>query len=55
MREWEETRERGGGLGTSEKGEARIEDWDFPPEEVVEEVKEQMGGQSSGEAAKEVP
>jgi hypothetical protein len=41
-------------LGESEKGRAKIEESDFPAEQV-EEVKQQMGGKVDGEAAKEVP
>lgn len=53
--EWGQTAENGGGLGESPKGRAEIEDMDFPPEEQVDEVEEQMGAKTSGEAAKEVP
>ncbi|KAI4759047.1 phosphoglycerate mutase-like protein [Aureobasidium sp. EXF-3400] len=52
--EWKETEENGGGLGESEKGRAEIETSDFP-EEKAEEVKQQLGGKTDGEAAKEVP
>lgn len=52
--EWKETEENGGGLGESEKGRAEIEMSDFP-EEKAEEVKQQLGGKTDGEAAKEVP
>ncbi|KAI4798081.1 hypothetical protein E4T44_07627 [Aureobasidium sp. EXF-8845] len=54
LTEWKETEENGGGLGESEKGRAKIEESDFPAEQV-EEVKQQMGGKVDGEAAKEVP
>lgn len=56
--EWPLTAERGGGMGRSEKGRAEIEPRDFPQEqeeEVVGEVKEQLGEKTKGEAAKEVP
>ncbi|TIA54297.1 phosphoglycerate mutase-like protein [Aureobasidium pullulans] len=53
--EWKETEENGGGLGESEKGRAKVEESDFPAEEQVEEVKEQLGGKTDDEAAKEIP
>ena len=52
--EWKETEENGGGLGESEKGKAEIETSDFPKEKA-EEVKQQLGRKTDGEAAKEVP
>ncbi|KAG9629539.1 phosphoglycerate mutase-like protein, partial [Aureobasidium melanogenum] len=54
LKEWKETEENGGGLGESEKGRADIEDTDFP-EEQAEEVKQQLGGKTDSEAAREVP
>lgn len=52
--EWKETEENGGGMGESETGRAEIEDNDFP-EEQAEEVKQQLGGKTNNEAAREVP
>ena len=52
--EWKLTESNGGGLGESEKGRAKIEETDFP-EEQAEEVEQQLGGKTDGEAAKEVP
>ncbi|KAI5272219.1 hypothetical protein E4T47_04460 [Aureobasidium subglaciale] len=52
--EWEETERNGGGMGESEKGRARIEESDFPDEQI-EEVEKQLGEQVDGEAVREVP
>lgn len=53
--EWPLTADGGGGMGTSEKGRAEIEGKDFPAAKAADEVKNQMGEQSDGDAASEVP
>ncbi|KAI5204758.1 hypothetical protein E4T39_03350 [Aureobasidium subglaciale] len=52
--EWESTERNGGGMGESEKGRARIEESDFPGDQI-ESVEEQLGAQVDGEAVREVP
>ena len=54
LKEWKETEEKGGGLGTSYKGKAPIIEGDFPGE-GMEKVREHLGEKVYGEATKEVP
>ncbi|KAI9694002.1 MAG: hypothetical protein M1822_003273 [Bathelium mastoideum] len=54
LKEWKETEERGGGLGTSFKGKAPIVEGDFP-DEKTEKVRQHLGEQIQGEVTKEVP
>ena len=54
LKEWKETEEKGGGLGTCEKGRAPIMEEDFP-QEGLEKVRRHLGDQVYGEATKEVP
>lgn len=42
------------GMGRSEGGQAEVEPWDFPSEDV-KQVKDSLGEQTNGEAANEVP
>jgi len=44
-----------GGLGRSDEGDYPPQDWEFPPEEQMEEIKEEQGSRTNNEATQEVP